>query len=224
MNSVRPKFDAHMHVPLGPGLLIGLEGKPQFERVVDNALANAASGADVWPVNYVTAREAGRHQEHLNGARLKYHPRREGYRPEEVASHISRHQPALVVIDTLAWPQWSVRDFELLVQDSAKTTFLLAHSGGLQIESFLPLLFFSRVYFDFSLTAPYFGLHDRGAPGIHAGIIEHCRFLAGHSNSKGRLLFGSDEPFFSAEETWVGYESLDVEASRLDANFASMVE
>jgi len=213
--------DAHCHQVLAQagGLLIALEGCPVFPGVVTNeeALAREDPGRLLFGVEYVT-REA------VLGTRpfLKYHPRREGYSPEFVSDSIRRSSPNLCIIDTLNQPYWQPMDYWRIAREFPSLPFVFCHAGGYDILDLLKMADFTpNIWLDFSLTQEYFGWsgqRPRLAPV--ADCIDHALQAP---QFRQRILFGSDEPFYSQSAALERYLALPDPECFLVGNFLSLL-
>lgn len=100
-------FDAHLHNKNkeSGGFIIGLEGTPFFSGTLKNCEALEYHDFENRYIAfyYVSKKELNYEIQH---GYLKYHPRREGYTPDEVIMSIKRNAPKCVMIDTLNEPYW----------------------------------------------------------------------------------------------------------------------
>jgi len=216
--------DVHQHSGTQPGLAIALEGLPNYPGTHTNTSLTAHSNRkDFFTVRYIQNHEIGQQQfvgEHLG---VKYHARREKYSPDEVAGHLAQGNVKFAILDTLNWPYWQPSDYFDLVLEFPAVVFLLAHSGGIQIGDFMPGLMFSNCYFDFSMTSVFFGLDDQDSPRYSQQVFEACSTLSRHPMTRNRLLFGSDEPFFSRELTQQAYLNVGATGEQLRQNYGQMI-
>lgn len=197
-------YDAHAHCIKGQkgGILIGLEGEPHFEATMTNAEIEQAVAAND---NFVVAYYVDKHFGAVKDERiLKYHPRREQYSPEQVIADLRKRACKLCIIDTLNQPYWQPMDYWKVVDAHREKMFLLPHVGGYDITEFLKILDFNKnVYVDFSMTQEYFGwCGTRARLGVVADGIDYC---LNSSKLSQRVLFGSDEPFFSQQVAYEKY-------------------
>ena len=138
-------FDAHIHNKHQEqgGFLIGLEGKPLFEGVLNNqealALHDPASG--YCSFYYVTKENI---REIINHPYLKYHPRREKYSPDEVIMSIKDNKPKGIIIDTLNEPFWIPYDYWKIARSFPDIPMIFAHSGGYLINDFVKICHFQK--------------------------------------------------------------------------------
>lgn len=215
-------FDAHCHQLLNQdgGLLIGLEGKPAFSKALTNAEAIALEDSNrlLFAVEYVTL-EAG------VGSRpcLKYHPRREGYSPSWVQESLTASQPKLCVIDTLNQPHWQPMDYWTIARTFPSIPFIFCHAGGYDILEFLKMADFTpNIWLDFSLTQEYFGWTGRRPRLPHVtDCIDHALSA---ERFRRKVLFGSDEAFFSQLDPYQKYLELPHAAAFLEENYLRLIE
>lgn len=191
-------YDVHAHCIKNQtgGILLGMDGVPYFDGTLTNAQVEEITKEDkrFLPAYYICKDFGQVPDERI----LKYHPRREKYSAEEVIADLSKRACKLCVIDTLNQPNWRPMDYWKVVAAHQDKLFLLPHVGGYDIVEFLKILDFNKnVYVDFSMTQEYFGwCGSRSRLAIVADGIDYC--LHSEKLSK-RVLFGSDEPFFSQE-------------------------
>jgi hypothetical protein len=127
---------------------------------------------------------------------VKYHPQREGYLPDQVVADIKKRNPKLCIIDTLGEPFWSAKDYWMLVKKLNNIQILLAHCGGWDIANFLRIAVLEpNVWIDFSWTQEYFGWC--GTTPEYKPVIDTINFGYLHKRTKNKILFGSDNPFYS---------------------------
>ena len=214
--------DAHSHALLDQegGLFIGLEGKPVFPGVT----TNEAAGRLEDPVRLRFAVEyipAGRSRG--TRALLKYHPRRERYSPKYVKASIRESGPRLCIIDTLNQPYWKPGDYWDIACEFPGIQFIFCHAGGYDILDFLKMADFTpNVWIDFSLTQEYFGwCGDRPRFGHVCDCID---FGLACARIKRKVMFGSDEPFFSQSKALEKYESLADRDLFLVENYVSLLQ
>ena len=187
--------DAHSHKLLEQdgGLFIGLEGKPVFPDALDNAGAFALEDKSRlrFAVEYVTtAAKTGSH------ALLKYHPRRERYSPEFVTKSLRESGPKLCIIDTLNQPHWQPVDYWHIARAFPEIQFIFCHAGGYDILDFLKMADFTpNIWLDFSLTQEYFGWVGKQPLLPHVG--QCIEWALQYERVKRKVMFGSDEPFYS---------------------------
>lgn len=191
-------FDVHTHCVGGEkgGILIGLEGEPRYDNVLNNSSLQKLieSRTNYYPAYYVTRA----FDEVPDETILKYHPRREKYTSSEVITDLQKRTCKLCIIDTLYSPIWQPIDYYQVVTTFPNIFFILAHMGGYDICDFVKILEFNKnVYADFSLTQEYFGWCGNNLPlNLVVDMINYCL-----NNDKlcKRVLFGSDSPFYSQE-------------------------
>lgn len=153
---------------------------------------------------------------------LKYHPRREQYTANEVIEDLKRRNCRLCIIDTLNQPQWGYLDYWKVVAAYPKVKFLLPHMGGYDIVNFVKILDFCKnVFCDFSMTQEYFGwCGNRPRYAIVAESIEYC---IKHPKLSKKIMFGSDEPYFSQQVAVAKYEQLPNAKELLETNFLNLI-
>lgn len=216
-------FDAHAHCIKNQagGILLGMEGKPFFESTLSNQQVEAISKEDnrFLPAYYVGSNFGKVPDECI----LKYHPRREKYTSEEVLDDLKRRACKLCIIDTLNQPFWQPMDYWKVVAAHQDKLFILPHVGGYDIIDFLKILDFNKnVYVDFSMTQEYFGwCGTRSRLAIVADGIDYC--LNSEKLSK-RVLFGSDEPFFSQELALQKYTTYACAEDVLVNNYQELID
>lgn len=199
-------YDAHAHCIKNQagGILLGMDSEPYFEGTLSNAQVEEIVKTDnrFFPAYYIDRNFGEVTLEKV----LKYHPRREKYTPEQVIADLSKRSCKLCIIDTLNQPYWQPLDYWKVIAAHPDKMFLLPHVGGYDIVEFLKILDFNKnVYVDFSMTQEYFGwCGKRSRLAIVADGIDYC--LNSEKLSK-RVLFGSDEPFFSQEIALQKYQT-----------------
>jgi hypothetical protein len=214
--------DAHCHQPgqARGGFVIALEGDPHFEGTVPNgeidALADSARMRIAVP--YAGAGSS------LEGALIKYHPRREGYEPSWVDRDISRFERRLVLIDSLNAVSWTPRDFFDLALAHPQTQFVMCHGGGYDLLEFVKMCRFAgNVWLDFSVTQHEFGwVSGQRSPAFVGDLIDHA---LGERRTAPRIMFGSDYPLL--EQADAVARLVDVVADPepfLTANFERLLE
>ena len=214
--------DAHSHRLLEQdgGLFIGLEGKPVFPDAVNNAQARALEDRARlrFAVEYVTAgARTGSH------ALLKYHPRREGYSPQFVSESIRQSAPKLCIIDTLNQPHWQPVDYWRIARAFPEIHFIFCHAGGYDILDFLKMADFTpNVWLDFSLTQEYFGWVGTQPPLPHVG--QCIEYALQYERIRRKVMFGSDEPFYSQPLALDRYRKLKDNQIFLIDNYVSLLE
>lgn len=190
-------YDAHAHdVKMqSGGLLIGTEGVTlTTSKVLTNkeVYDKCQESRNFLFVEYITKDFIKPVSDYI-----KVHPRREQYSPQSVISFIEKSKPKLVVIDTLNFPYWYVKDYWSLVKCSPETQFILAHCGGIEIRDFLKIVIFEKnVWCDFSLTQEFYGFTDKDSIGL---LDREIIWSLNNIKVMKKVLFGSDEPYFSQE-------------------------
>jgi hypothetical protein len=217
-----PRFDCHLHQPVGEGIIIGIEGNPKIPGLINNEEAFQIKNKNTFSAWYVKKEEIEGNL--CNKAILKFHPRREKYSTAEVIACIEITLPKLVIFDTLNYPFWEPSEYFKIARKFPGISFLLAHAGGIQIHSFVPELILSNVYFDFSATMDIFELSKREKRGKIDFLDSAIQMLVSNPNSRSRLLFGSDAPMYSRENTFKAYNRFKISSEELDDNFIRFVE
>ena len=213
-------FDSHIHHKNREkgGFLIGLEGEP----VYDNTYTND----DVLKLHSIESKYVGfyyvsndRIQEIIPHKYLKYHPKRENYSPDMVINSIKMNSPKAVIIDTLNEPYWQAYDYWNVAKNCSDIPIVLAHAGGYLVNEFIKICNFQKnVYLDFSLTHCVLGKYgsDVGLRYINDAII-----FSLNSNFSGRILMGSDYPFYKQEDVCKYYKDY---IEMLNENFINLLE
>lgn len=199
-------YDAHIHCKgkESGGFIVGLEGEPRFPNTLNNEQALALHNVSNKTISfyYVTKEECEKTNPIL-WKYLKYHPRREKYKKEEVIGSISRNKPAIVMIDTLNEPDWSAYDYWKIARAFPDIAFIFSHAGGYLINDFLKICHFqNNVWIDFALTHTTLGKLGKkdGLTYVNQGI-----YYALHSSFNNRILLASDYPFFCQEDVFEYY-------------------
>ena len=200
-------FDAHVHNignELG-GFLIGLEGKPLFENVLDNdAVLNFCKDNKQY-IPFVYVEKSQIKHKNQKYKYVKFHPRRERYSPTEVFYYILCNHPTCVMIDTLNEPYWLPYDYWKLAIAFSDIFFIFPHSGGYLINDFIKICHFQKnVWIDFALTHSILGHYGNSTSGLP--YVNQAINYALESPFKSRILFSTDFPFFSQHETFEFYK------------------
>lgn len=215
-------YDVHAHSikEQCAGILIGLEGEPKFEGTLTNAEVEQITSANssFLPAYYISKTFNTVPSERI----IKYHPRREGYSADEVIDDLLKRNCKLCIIDTLNYPNWKPVDYLKVIQAFPHIQFLLSHIGGYDALEFLKIFDFnSNVYVDFSMTQEYFGwCGERAKLNAVCDVIEYC--IQSSKLSK-RVLFGSDEPFFSQKTAIEKYLQYTNAQDILKNNFENLM-
>jgi hypothetical protein len=179
-------------------LLIALEGEPYFPGTLENpdVLKLHDPSESMIAVPYV------RNGSEVEGAVIKYHPRREGYDPEAVNQDIVRHARRLVLIDSLNAVHWEPKAYLELAKVNPQVTFIMCHAGGYDIVEFVKMCrFLPNVWLDFSVTQHEFGwVSNRRSPGYISEVIDHA---LNERRIAPKLLFGSDFPLLEDPEPFL---------------------
>ena len=217
--------DSHIHNKGSEarGFIVGLEGQPWFDGILDNHEAQAL--ADSSPAyhffRYMKSADVAEGAEGVNyGLLLKYHPRREKYSAEMVISSIRACRPKAVMVDTLDEPEWSAYDYWKICRAFPSVTFILPHAGGYLINDFIKICHFQpNVWMDFALTHTQLG----GISGNPLPYIDQAIVYALNAPFKNRILMGSDFPFFSQADVVQYYDRMNA-IPLLNANFEHLEE
>lgn len=215
-------YDCHSHFLENQkgGFIIALEGEPKFDKTYDNneIIEVANKYKELIPVQYVT-----KEFNDVVTEVIKYHPRREKYTPDEIIEDIYIKNPKLVIIDTLNEPYWKADDYWYIAQAVPEKIFLFPHSGGYLINDFVKICDFqSNVWLDFSLTQHYFGWVGNRTRLNY--VNEAIEYALRHKKISQKILFGSDNTFFSQQEAVNKYMKLDNAKSFLIDNFYNLIE
>ena len=215
-------YDDHAHqiVHQSGGLLIGLEGVKDAgvslnNREVESAVKKNSSFLGCY---YITKDRNEVPDETI----LKYHPRREGYSSDYVITDLFTRKCKLCVIDTLDQPQWSYLDYWKVVSAFPNIKFILPHMGGYDIVDFVKILDFNKnVFCDFSMTQEYFGwCGARPRFNLVADTIDYCLY---HHKLSKKIMFGSDEPYFSQAAALEKYSMLPNAIDILEDNYIKLI-
>lgn len=188
-------WDSHAH-QMGEqqgGFIIALENGDK--NVISNSeLRNLQVSSNFVLVEYIT-----REFQATVTDVVKYHPRLEGYNPDEVTADIIKRKPKGVIFDTLNEPHWHAIDYWQIANKFPQIQFLFSHAGGYEILEFIKICDFTKnVWLDFSFTQNYFGLFGEKA---ELKLITDCiRYAFVTDRISGRVLFGSDYPYESQKE------------------------
>jgi hypothetical protein len=153
---------------------------------------------------------------------LKYHPRREQYTADEVICDLRTRHCKICIIDTLNQPQWGYLDYWKVVAAFPKIKFILPHMGGYDIVDFVKILDFNKnVYCDFAMTQEYFGWCGfRPRYSVVADSIDYCLC---HQKLNKKVMFGSDEPYFSQQIALEKYLTLPNAEDLLVNNYLTLI-
>lgn len=211
-------YDTHAHIIENQkgGLIIALEGEPVYDNVYDNSEVHViCKNTAFLPVEYV-----GKSFHPTTTKIIKYHPRREGYSKDEIISDIKKREAKIVIIDTLYNPYFHYSDYWEIIRSAKEKFFILPHCGGYDIEDFIKIVDFNtNVYTDFSLTQEYLGVVT-GAP--YPKIQETMEYMLGNKKMNTRILFGSDNPFYSQQYALEYYKSKNM-IELLNNNFENLL-
>lgn len=214
-------YDAHAHIveEQKGGFVIALEGEPFLSRAYGNRdIHQICPSPEFIPVEYVR-----RDFDPTTTEVIKYHPKREGYSKEDIISDLRCRDAKAVIVDTLNSPFYSYSDYWEIVSSFKNITFILAHCGGYDIDDFIKVVDFNKnVYADFSYTQEYMGVV---VPDSHAypKIRDAMDHMLNNKRMNRKILFGSDNPFFSqrlAYEYYFDRGYIDL----LNANFEELID
>ena len=215
-------YDAHSHkleAQTG-GFLIGLDGEPKFEGILSSVEAVNLQNKSkfLFAVEYINCSF-----KQTNTKVVKYHPRREKYLVSQVIEDIKNRLPNIVIIDTLNQPYWQPLDYWQIALQFKEIQFVFCHAGGYDIHEFLKIANFSNnVWLDFSLTQEYFGwCGDRPK---YLNITNAIDFALSNSVINKKILFGSDNGFFSQLVALQKYLTLKNSDLFLKDNFLKLIE
>lgn len=215
-------YDDHAHCIKGQtgGILIGLEGKPQFDNFLNNREVEEIikANSNFKACYYITKERNEVPDETL----LKYHPRREKYTSDEVILDLKTRNCKLCIIDTLNQPNWNYLDYWKVVSAFPNIKFILPHMGGYDIVDFVKILDFNKnVYCDFAMTQEYFGwCGNRARYSVVADSIDYC---LRHHKLSNKVMFGSDEPDFSQAIALEKYQQLPNSEDLLVNNYLNLI-
>lgn len=215
-------YDDHAHqiVQQAGGLLIGLEGDKDAGISLNNRAVEIAvkQNPSFLGCYYITKERNEVPDETI----LKYHPRRESYSSEEVIADLATRKCKLCVFDTLNQPQWGYLDYWKVIVAFPKTKFILPHMGGYDIVDFVKILDFNKnVFCDFSMTQEYFGWCGTRPRFPHvADSIDYC---VSHPKLSKKIMFGSDEPYFSQAAALEKYSMLPNAIDILENNYINLI-
>lgn len=214
-------YDAHAHTveEQKGGFVIALEGEPYLSRAFGNRdIHQICSDPGFIPVEYVrrdfnpTVTEV-----------IKYHPKRECYSKEDIISDLRCRNARVVIVDTLNSPYYNYLDYWEIVSSFKDITFVLAHCGGYDIDDFIKVVDFNKnVYADFSYTQEYMGVVVPGS-NAYAKISDAMDHMLNTKRINRKILFGSDNPFFSqrlAYEYYFDRGYIDL----LNENFEELID
>lgn len=214
-------FDCHAHhlEKQHGGFIIALENDPN-SKVFDNNQITSFNSPErkLYSVQYVT-----KYFQPTDTSIIKYHPQREGYTVQQVNNDMKFRNPKIVIIDTLAEPFWTSSDFWKLCSSNINIQILLAHCGGWNILEFMRIaVIVTNVWIDFSWTQHYFGWCGK-SPKLRQ-ISECIEFAYNHKTLKNKILFGSDNPFYSQKEALNKVINLKNSIDILQNNYFNLLE
>lgn len=214
-------YDAHIHYKSkeSGGFIIGLEGEPSFDFTLSNndVLKEHDPDHNYIAFYYVSNSEINSQISHKY---LKYHPRREKYKPNEVIESIRFNNPKCVMIDTLNEPYWIPYDYWGVAKEFPNIFFVFPHSGGYLINDFIKICHFQKnVWIDFALTHSTIGQLGDKQKGLQI-INDAIRYSLEASFSE-RILLSSDYPFFDQDSVVAYYEKLN-KKELLNQNFKKL--
>jgi len=200
-------YDAHAHIVENQrgGVLIALEGEPYFDGVLNNQEVIELENKE----NYLFAVQYIRKEFNKTITDIvKYHPRREQYKPTEVINDIYNRKPKIVLIDTLNQPYWQPIDYWNIAIEFPNIQFVMCHAGGYDIYEFIKMTHFQEnIWIDFSLTQEYFGWNND--INKNRFIIENIDYALNNKIIRKKILFGSDNLFFSQVKAYLKYKKLE---------------
>ena len=217
-------FDAHAHKVENQdgGILIALEGEFPYKDIFTNEglyifMKNESSSkfrACYYIDKFFTPVP--------DNMILKYHPRLEKYSTNEVIVDIEKRQPKLCIMDTLNQPFWSPMDYWEIARKFPHIQFLFSHAGGYDILEFVKFCDFSKnIWLDFSLTQEYFGWCGNAQRlNAVADVIDYC---LSSDRISSKVLFGSDNPFWSQKEAIEKYSSFEKSKDFFENNYLNLM-
>jgi hypothetical protein len=100
---------------------------------------------------------------------------------------------------------------------------VFCHAGGYDILDFLKMAdFTANIWLDFSCTQDFFGWTGAGARLRH--VVDCMEFALASKRLRRKVLFGSDEPFYSQEAALRRYLDRDGSNLFLTENYCTLVE
>lgn len=213
-------YDAHAHTieKQSGGFLIALEGIPDFSGTLKNSDILNFHKDFFFGALYVS-----NNRTKFDFPILKYHPRREKYTPDEVIEHIKKSLPKICIIDTLNQPYWQPIDYWKIANKFNEIQFLFSHSGGYDILDFLKMCNFNKnIWLDFSMTQEYFGWCGT-KPKLNI-VIDCINYGLSSNNTINKILFGSDNIFFSQQIALEKYTKVENSEKFLTKNFEILIE
>jgi len=213
-------YDAHAHIVENQrgGFLIALEGEPYFDGILNNQEVIKLENKE----NYLFAVQYIRKNFNKTITDIvKYHPRREQYKPIEVINDINNRKPKIVLIDTLNQPYWQPLDYWNIAIKFPNIQFVMCHAGGYDIYEFIKMAHFQKnIWIDFSLTQEYFGWNNN--INKNKFIIENIEYALKNEIINKKILFGSDNLFFSQVKAYIKYKKLGY-SNILKDNFLNLL-
>ncbi len=215
-------YDAHSHCleNQSGGFLIGLDGEPHFQGTLysSEVLKLENKKNDLYAVEYISSVF-----NNTTTQIVKYHPRREKYSPQQVVDDIKKREFKIAIIDTLNQPYWQPMDYWNIALQFPNIQFLFCHAGGYDIHEFIKMATFQEnIWIDFSLTQEYFGwCGNRVEYKLVTNAID---FALQNKILQKKILFGSDNVFFSQAVALEKYLSLKDSNLFLKDNFVDLIK
>lgn len=214
-------FDVHAHQIENQcgGFIIALENENIYTDIFNNESIKEIENRSklLFAVEYVTSKF-----QETEKSIVKYHPQREGYSLPLVEKDIVKRAPKICIIDTLNQPFWQPQDYWILARKFKHVQFLFAHSGGWDIMDFIRIAILEdNVWLDFSWTQEYFGWCGNGPK--YQNIINTIEFAFSHKKLIKKIMFGSDNPFYSQNTAIEKYSKLSHYERFSKNNFLSLI-
>jgi hypothetical protein len=214
-------YDVHSHVieEQSGGFLIALENEKTYKNVLSNDDVNKLEDRNrlLFAVEYVTS-----DYQETETKIVKYHPQRENFSIEGMTNDIAYRSPKICIVDTLNQPYWQPKDYWLLAKKFKDIQFLYAHSGGWDVMDFIRMTILEdNIWIDFSWTQEYFGWCGNGS--INKNIIQTIDFALSHKRLIRKIMFGSDNPFYSQRSALDKYINLPDYEYFLKTNYLSLI-
>lgn len=206
-------YDVHAHQldKQTGGILINLEHPPKF-RAANKELSG-----------FYIADYINKEFQNTSAKIIKYHPRREKYSVNQVIEDLNRRNVNICIIDTLNLPFWQPSDYWKIASQFSNLQFIFPHAGGYDIIEFIKICNFQKnVWLDFSMTQEYFGWC--GERESLKYVCETIDYALNSDMINSKVLFGSDNPFFSQETALNKYLKHKNSRMFLKNNFERLLE
>lgn len=206
-------YDAHSHKieKQKGGILINLDSLPEFH--INNEKCK----------NFFIADYINKSFKATSSKIIKYHPRLEKYSTSEVISDLEKREVKICIIDTLNLPFWQPIDYWNIAIKFSDIQFLFSHAGGYDIIEFIKICNFQKnVWLDFSMSQEYFGWCGNNQPLKQ--VCEAIDYALTSKLTNDKILFGSDNPFYSQECALNKYLKHKNSKKILKDNFEKLIE